>query len=315
MVTPASATPEAPANTEPAEATPVAEMGYSDAMAAADAEYDAKWAEMEGIVPATPVREGAPQRTPETPAEPAAATPTPTPETPTAETPVAATPTPETPATPTPETPATPTPPETPATPQQPASPDTRDAELYELRQQQQAQRQQQAILQRAEAWRQQRITEGWDEEQALAGAQSLANAALDAASAMSDRRVIQDAALAAGKEHNLSLDQVQDLMGSRNKDDFMAKMNAHTRPPATVDVAQAPEFLAMKGQLDQALAEIETLKKNTVPPGQRFGGIEGTGSPTPSTEGVSARSSEYLDGDALPDDSFFADLDEYFGG
>ena len=224
---------------------------------------------------------------------------------------------------PAPETPPTDTPPTDPppATEPPPVGQQVDVAEYRRLQQesiqhrhQAQAAQDAQYATQFAEDWRNARVREGWDEQQAAAAATTLRDSYAQGAQAYRSQQGIVEAAFMAGQESDLSLDQVRELASSANVEAFRTTLHRLTSSAPTARERELEQQLKEQTEKVETLSsEFAELKKQVVPSGQRFGDIAGTGAPeTQQNQGPTP--TEILDGAWDQPESYWTDLDKRIG-
>ena len=180
------------------------------------------------------------------------------------------------------------------------------ERENYQYRQQAQATRDDAEISRLLQERRQALSSAGWEDDAIKYALDPLNTLAHQAATAFRDRRVMTDAALAAGEQYSLDYNQVTQLVNSNNANEFRAMVNGFTQQAPTGRERAAEQRAETAEQRVVSLEkEFADLKKTVVPPGQRFGEIGGTAPPEQRTDIFSASSDALNTGEDMNDDDW----------
>ena len=211
-----------------------------------------------------------------------------------------------------------PTDPPPPAPIAAPTAPDPRyqqlEQENYHYRQIARASQDEREIAKLMETERTRLVGEGWGETEATTAVETLGQVAAYDASFIRDRKILQDAAFMSGNNHNLTLEQIQDLANSRDANDFRGKLNNLIGNQPNLHPQVLAKFSTLEKENATIKAENEALKKQVVPNGQRFGEIAGAPVQGQPMDPV-AMSARVLDGGQPPTDSELQAFDKYFEG
>lgn len=114
----------------------------------------------------------------------------------------------------------------------------------------------------------------------------------------------VRDAAFSAGRQFNLTMEQVETLAGSPNADTFQKTFDGFNASAPTA------REVALQNQINDMSKELAAVKQQVVPPNQQFGSISGAAVPGENKPDPSTFFSDLLSGRLGVEDDVLAKTD-----